>query len=1095
MLPNRRVPVLLSIVLAAVTLGCPSGSEHDGTGPVAEKVVELNILGTAYLGQVDWESASEAFSSALELRAGDPLLLNNLGVTLVQRNRVDEAVELFERALVIDPAFPWAHYNLGLLAKNDGDFVNAVAHFETVAAYDADDLHAQYNLASVLARLDRLDEAEAAFRNALAKNPTHVSTLYALGQFLMQSGRQEEGIELIQRSEEIRTRHGGETIGIAYGEQGIYALGVDYPGDVLAAPEAIDVTYEATGSIGAEAGGAWTLGSPDGQAALIAAAGETLRTLAVASGGFEAPPGVVRALAAGDLDNDGTVDLVALVADGSRLVPYQRIKNGDWVADRFSGSAAIEGETASIAAVDKDHDGDLDLFWCGETGCAFAVNDGTSNFTVTGSDASGFSTGPFSAPIQVGFSDFDNDRDIDLLVADSSQIRLLVNMRDGSFNSIGPDSGLSAAAGGGPFAIVDLNKDGAMDLVLSGPAGLRWLPNDHGRFGPLETLAADGNGGLEITDIDNDGFLDPVFSTDQGIAVLHNRGTGTWERRDDLFEGAGPGNAPLASWDADGDGDLDLAVRSADGSVTLWINQGGNANQSITITAEGLAEKDNRFGIGAKIEVLAGALRQKFERTRPVPLTVGLGQRDTVQSLRIRWPNGVLQDEVNLTTDEIAAIVQMDRVGTSCPLLYAWRDGAWRFVTDFLGGAAVGYQKAPGVFSTPDTDEYVRIDQPLSEDDGWLKLRLNNQLEEVIWFDQVELVVIDHPEGSQVFPNERLMPAPPWPQFRLFGSDDVRPIAAARSVETGTSMTERLSRKDRATVDDFELERHKGYAETHTLEIDLGPFDRRQRIVLLLDGWIDYADSSANVGARQAGATLVPPRLSIADGEGRWVETTGRMGFPAGLPKEMTVELTGLFASDDHRIHIETNMRIYWDRARVLVGGEDLPLEVSRIALASADLHHGGFPQPTSPDGLKPRSYDPERVAVHGGWKAHVGAYTGFGDVANLLRHIDDSFVTTRSGDEIELRFAAPPPPAPGLQRTYLLFADGFGKDMDPNSGAASNLGPLPFHGMPYYPYGDEVIPPQRPLIDQPPTRYVHWAEDGFPGVLPQALAARVDAP
>ncbi|NIS36881.1 MAG: hypothetical protein GWO04_46155, partial [Actinobacteria bacterium] len=46
-------------------------------------------------------------------------------------------------------------------------------------------------------------------------NPTHVSTLYALGQFLMQSGRQEEGIELIQASEEIRTRHGGETIGIA----------------------------------------------------------------------------------------------------------------------------------------------------------------------------------------------------------------------------------------------------------------------------------------------------------------------------------------------------------------------------------------------------------------------------------------------------------------------------------------------------------------------------------------------------------------------------------------------------------------------------------------------------------------------------------------------------------------------------------------------------------------------------------------------------------------------------------------------------------------------------------------------------------------
>jgi hypothetical protein len=65
----------------------------------------------------------------------------------------------------------------------------------------------------------------------------------------------------------------------------------------------------------------------------------------------------------------------------------------------------------------------------------------------------------------------------------------------------------------------------------------------------------------------------------------------------------------------------------------------------------------------------------------------------------------------------------------------------------------------------------------------------------------------------------------------------------------------------------------------------------------------------------------------------------------------------------------------------------------------------------------------------------------------------DDKFVIARHGDEISLAFQAATPPRHGWVRDYLLYADGFGKDMDMNSLYPEVMGPLPFHGMSRYPY------------------------------------------
>jgi hypothetical protein len=93
------------------------------------------------------------------------------------------------------------------------------------------------------------------------------------------------------------------------------------------------------------------------------------------------------------------------------------------------------------------------------------------------------------------------------------------------------------------------------------------------------------------------------------------------------------------------------------------------------------------------------------------------------------------------------------------------------------------------------------------------------------------------------------------------------------------------------------------------------------------------------------------------------------------------------------------------------------------------------------------------------------GRYTREGDVKPLLADVDDRFVVTASGDEIAVSFPADRLPAlpEGWTRTFLLYADGFSKEMNLHSASPDLLEPLPFHGMSAYPYGPAEKYPDTP--------------------------------
>jgi hypothetical protein len=435
----------------------------------------------------------------------------------------------------------------------------------------------------------------------------------------------------------------------------------------------------------------------------------------------------------------------------------------------------------------------------------------------------------------------------------------------------------------------------------------------------------------------------------------------------------------------------------------------------------------------------------------PADVIFGLGRRAGGDVVRVLWPSGTVQAEIGKPLAATTQVEELDRKPSSCPFLFTWNGREFEFVTDFMGGGEMGYWESPGRRNVPDPLEYVRIrsDQLLAVN-GRYEVRVTNELEETLFADRLQLMSIVHPSDVEVYPNEG-MTEPPKP-FTLFG---VREIAAPLAAldDHGHDVGGRIASVDRQYPDDFELKPFRGYAAEHTLTLDVG---RRESPLLLLTGWTDYAFSSDNVAAHQAGLSLAPPSLQVRDAAGHWRAEIPDIGIPVGRPQTIVVDLASRLHHGEHEVRIVTNMRIYWDRIRLGTRvAADRFARVTRQAIR-ADLHERGFSAEVRPDRRGPLIYDYRRVSTESPWKTMVGRYTRTGDVRSLLARTDDLFVIAKPGDELSLSFdaVAEQPLPQGWTRTFLLVADGFSKEMDINSASPDRVEPLPFHAMTTYPYG-----------------------------------------
>jgi tetratricopeptide (TPR) repeat protein len=1173
---KSKLLLLAAALIASLTIFLAASPEKNPA-----EAARLNNLGCAYMNQQLFEKALNSFEAAAKADPNLQVAKLNQGIALLALAKVDPARTLLDEAAKADPKDPHVWYALGMLDKNSANPEAAVEDFKHVIAIDDGDADTWYFLGTVYSQLKQFPQAIDAFEHALKLNPLHASAQFGLSRAYQQSGDSPHAREHLTRFQYITQNKLGSAMSLAYGEQGKYSLAEESPASAVKVPPQIpvkfvDVTKEAgialsaSGPVGFAPGACFLDYDNDGRIDVLLLGGTQGLALYhnVGDGKFQdvtKQAGLdsirdVSSCTTGDYDNDGYIDLAVVAQEHVTLLHNE--KNGTFKDVTGSSGVQNRGVAVGVTFVDYDHDGDLDLYVTQagrytstmlsaqsqalENARAEAKphelwrNNGNGTFTEQTDETGLAGAGPALAAIG---TDYNNDRAIDLVV--SGERTIYENPREGKFKPVRipfsrDTQGLETPSPTFGIAVLDFDHDGWMDIALTqgDPQGLTLWRNNHDKSFEEVKLPETNWArafGVSAFDYDNDGWVDlvAVGETKDGkgeIKLFRNLGADGWK---DVTADVGLDKIQLKdpraiiTGDYDNDGATDLLITQNHGPAVLLKNEGGNKNNWLRLALKGL--NDNKSAIGTKVEIFSDGIRQKYEiygsngylgQNSPY-LTVGLGQAKQADVVRMLWPEGVMQDEIEVPANTQADFLEIDRRGSSCPTLFVWDGEKYQLVSDILGAGVVGHWVGPNERNIPRPTEWVKIDPnvirekpegapslslrslerqggevdvPSVEDQNphpvaqnatrmghpsVLSFRLMEPMEEVVYLDAVKLVAVDHLANQDVYPNEYFASNPPYPEFKVVTSQNAKPPAGAWDDKGKNLLPDLLAHK---YVGNFDLLPFKGFTKPHSLTLDLGEPYRGGPLHLLMHGEIEYFTATGMYAASQAGIEAVAPYVEAQDDHvgagaltrpaerssagassdknvratqtGKWVKVVDDMGFPAGLPKTITVNLTDKLPVGTTKLRITTNLQIYWDNILIDRTPQTRNYTLNQIPLSNANLAFHGYPRQIEdfpPGNVK---YHYEQVSRTGPYARQAGEYTRYGDVKPLLSAFDDKLVVFGSGEEVQLEFdpSKLPPLPKGWTRDYFFNANGYEKDMDFYAAQGNTVEPLPFRSMGNYP-------------------------------------------
>jgi tetratricopeptide (TPR) repeat protein len=1067
--------------------------------------------------------ANEQLSTAAEQAPGEPAVWANRGLLELRTNELEPAAQYLERARGLAPDHGHIQYLSGLLARERGQYEQAISHLRRTADLDSTNRAALYTLAQVTEQrggTDATAEALQLTEQLLEQDPENLAVLVERarlaakggnGEVLREtldrlSGRTSEWPDAVQQSfrdaQDAADSPSDAASAVAFLKNDLQRVpayradrrAVQPPGEQIGSVIERPLRLQAPDPRPAPADTGLTVSpdtvTTDGQwdwirhltltdgvpPDVMMANGQTLRvetslgrteTVAFPGGAANTSPSP-HAVTGLDLNYDFRTDLAAAGAGGLRLYRQEPDTSFQDISTEALPASVRDDAYSGVWTADLDMDGDLDLVAAREEGPPVVLrNNGDETFA----------TRSFFDDVQAvrafAWADLDGDGPPEAAMLDAKgQLHFYDNRRSATprfERRAVPDTLAPAHA----LAVTDVTGDASLDLLLLHDNGtirrLTWTADQSShwaterlvQWADAPDVDAPGSARLVTGDLDNNGGVDVLASGPEGAQVWLRDSTQTFTSLP-----TSPDRPVFSAADVRGQGRLDLMALGTDGTALRLTNRGSKNYQSQRIQPRAARTQGDRrinpYGIGGEIELRSGLLYQKRVIDDPT-VHFGVGRRTGAEVARITWPNGTVQAEFDLVSTQTALARQ--RLKGSCPWVYTYDGEKMQFETDFLWRTALGLRiNAQGKAQVIHSEDRIFIPgEHVARRNGQYDVRITGELWESHFFDRVELMAVDHPTDAEVRVDERFhLPAP---DQTLTALSDPQPVALATDQE-GRDVTDLVRENDGRYLDTFELGAFQGQAEEHAVTIDLGddvPTD--QPLWLVADGWVYPTDTSINLAISQG--DHAPPQsltVEVPDGEGGWTTAKSDVGFPAGKSKTMLIDLSDVGGPDGpRRVRLRTSMEIYWDRLAWATGRPGTDLRTHVMTPDSARLRYRGFSKVVQTERRKPTVPVYDSIASTAPiWPDLEGYHTRFGDVRELITETDDRYVIMNAGDEMVLRFDAPPPPPEGWTRDFVLVGDGWVKDGDYNTGYSKTVRPLPYHGM------EDYSTPPGPLEEDP---------------------------